>query len=170
MKTLRFFDNEYPNNGYNHTRKVVRGILLNEKNEVALVKLYGYDSFGYRSYYETPGGGKEKYESNIKTLKRELLEEVGVTIKNIKPIAKVIDFYNLINRRNINYYYLCRVKTYEEQHLEEYEKELMSGLVWVPLNEVIKVYQDVAINSISRLCIQREVPILEMAVKMSIKD
>ena len=38
MKTFRFIDDQYPDNGYNHTRYIVRAVLLNDKNEVVLLK------------------------------------------------------------------------------------------------------------------------------------
>ena len=38
MINLKLNDNQYPNNGINHIRKVTRAILLNEKNEVCLLK------------------------------------------------------------------------------------------------------------------------------------
>lgn len=166
MKTFRFIDDQYPDNGYYHTRYIVRAVLLNDKNEVALLKINSFDSFGYRNYYETPGGGRKLFESNIKALRREILEEVGVTIKDIKIIGKVIDFYNLLNRRNVQYYYLCRVNKYKESKLEEYEKTIIQSLEWVHISKVVDVFTNIYDNALSRLAVRREVPILKLAQDM----
>ena len=60
-----FEDNEFPNNGYNHTRNIVRGIVYNDNFEIALIKLHTTDIFGERDLYETPGGGVEKGETLV---------------------------------------------------------------------------------------------------------
>ena len=138
----------------------MRAILLNDENKIALIKIKGDDIFGHRDYFETPGGGIKLGETRYQALEREVEEEVGVNIKNIKFVARVIDFYNLINRRNDNYFYLCRVKGKVKQHLEEYEKILMKGIVWLDIDEAIKEYKNTLITPISKLVIQRELPIL----------
>ncbi|MCF0117739.1 MAG: NUDIX hydrolase, partial [Bacilli bacterium] len=70
-------DDQYEDNGYNHERKVVRCILLNNKNEVCLEHIYDDDMFGHRDYYETPGGGIKEGEDLKSALKREIIEEIG---------------------------------------------------------------------------------------------
>ena len=78
MKTiLKLEDNEYPYTYIDHVRYVCRGILLNDKNEIALMKVDGDDIFGHRDYYETPGGGKKDKESIRNACLRELEEETG---------------------------------------------------------------------------------------------
>ena len=160
MKTFYFEDDQFEKKEITHTRKVVRAILLNEENKIALIKIKGDDIFGHRDYFETPGGGIKLGETRHQALQREIEEEVGVNICDIKFIARVIDFYNLINRRNDNYFYLCRVKCKTEQHLEEYEKILMEGIVWFDIETAINKYKTTVITPISKLVIQRELPIL----------
>ena len=63
MINLKLNDNQYMNNGIDHIRKVSRAILLNENNQVCLLKISGEDIFGKRDYYETPGGGVDLNES-----------------------------------------------------------------------------------------------------------
>lgn len=169
MKTFRFIDDQFENKGITHTRKVVRAILLNDKNEIALIKIHGHDTFGFRDYYETPGGGIKSKENRHAALRREIEEEVGVSIKNISFLARVIDYYNLIQRENDNYFYLCYVDQMTHQHLEEYETHLFEGLVWVSIDEAIKLYENTKITPISKLVVQRELPILYLA-KENIKN
>ena len=68
MIVLHLNDDQYPNNGITHIRKVSRGILFNDKNEICILKIYGEDIFGLRDYYETPGGGVDDNESFVKVI------------------------------------------------------------------------------------------------------
>ena len=166
MKTFKFIDNQFPKNKITHTRNVVRAFVINENNEVAIIRIKGEDIFGVRDYYETPGGGVKKYERKISALKREILEEVGVTIKDITPIARVVDYYNLINRRNDNYYFYCYVDEYKEKHLEEYEKTLFEKVEWIPINDLLNSYLNVEDKPISILVKQREIPVIRLFLDM----
>ena len=102
-------DNQYPDNGYTHTRSIVRGIVYNDNFEIAMIYLLNDDRFGHRDYLETPGGGVERGENLQVALKRELKEELGAEVDNIEEIGRVVDYYNLIYRRNNNHYYLCHL-------------------------------------------------------------
>ena len=167
MKTiLKLIDNEYPFTYIDHTRKVARAILVNEKKEVALNKLHGFDAFGSRNYYETPGGGFKKYETSKQAVKREVLEETGYEIEIISPIGIVDDYYNLIHRHNRNFYFLCKTKKYVGKHLEEYESSMIEKLVWVDIDEAIKLYENMDVSPVARLVINRELPILKKAKEM----
>ena len=79
----------YPRSEINMIRKTVRVILVNEKKEIALLHILGKDKFGDRNHYETLGGGVKDNEDLITSLIREVKEEAGYTIKNIKPLGKI---------------------------------------------------------------------------------
>ena len=160
---LKLQDNEYPFTYIDHTRIVARAILINDKNEVALNKLHGEDAFGSRNYYETPGGGVNKDESVIEAVHREILEETGYKASIIEEIGIVDDYYNLIHRHNINHYFLMKVESYVGKHQEEYEKSMIEKLVWSPIDEAIKTMQNMDVSPVSRLVINRELPILMKA-------
>ena len=160
---LKLQDNEYPFTYIDHTRIVARAILINDKNEVALNKLHGEDAFGSRNYYETPGGGVNKDESVIEAVHREILEETGYKASIIEEIGIVDDYYNLIHRHNINHYFLMKAESYVGQHQEEYEKSMIEKLVWLPIDEAIKTMQNMDVSPVSRLVINRELPILMKA-------
>ena len=66
-------------------RFYVRILLFNDKNEICVVKS---DKYGYM---QLPGGGIEKDESIIEALKREIVEETGWLIFDIKPIGYTIE-------------------------------------------------------------------------------
>ena len=151
--------------GITHTREIVRAILLDEHNNVCLEYLLDDDGFGPRDYYETPGGGIKPGESHEDAIKREIEEEVGYTCEIIAPLGEVDDYYNLIYRKNHNYYYLVRRIKKVSQHLEEDEKIRISKIIWVPIDEAIKLYENMQNVLVGRLVKQRELPILKLAKK-----
>ena len=108
---LKLKDDQYPYTYIDHSRHIARAILINEKNEVCLLKLLGDDDFGHRDYVETPGGGVNINETPSQAVIREVKEETGCESEIIDIIGIVEDYYNLIHRHNINYYFLVKVKS-----------------------------------------------------------
>ena len=159
-KILKLKDDQYPFEGVNHTRIVVRAILLDENDNVCLEHIFDDDGFGPRNYYETPGGGVKDNESFIEALEREIEEEVGYRIEIIEQLGIVKDYYNLIKRKNINYYYLARRKEKCKQHLEEDEIRRIDNIVWVNIDKAISLYTSMQDVLVGRLVKQRELPIL----------
>ena len=167
MKLLySLIDEQFPNNGYDHVRPIVRGVLYNDKKEIALIHIIWDDIFGHRDYLETPGGGVNEGEDLITALKRELNEEVGAVIDNIEEIGEVIDYYNLIKRKNDQYYFLCHLKDIEKIHRDEYEKSIMVEIKWLDIDTAIKEEENTVRTPISTLVINRELPILKIAKEM----
>ena len=121
------------------------------------------DNFGHRDCYELPGGGKKKNETFHQGVLREIKEETGFDAKNIKFLAKVDDFYNLIHRNNLNYYYLLRATKYVGESKEEYEKTMIKELLFVDINQAIKMVENVHDDGVGLLVKQRELPILKLA-------
>lgn len=158
-------DNEFPDNGYNHTRKIVRGIVYNDNFEIALIRIHNTDLFGERDLLETPGGGVEKGETLIEGFKREIKEEVGATIDNIEEIGRVVDFYNLIYRRNNNHFYLAHIKSLGENHWTNYEKTLFEGVKFISIDDAIETYKNFRDLPVNNIVKNRELPILKIAKK-----
>ena len=159
-------DNQYPDNGYTHTRSIVRGIVYNDNFEIAMIYLLNDDRFGHRDYLETPGGGVERGENLQVALKRELKEELGAEVDNIEEIGRVVDYYNLIYRRNNNHYYLCHLVILGEKHFTEKEKQLINSIKWMKIDEAIEFEEKTKRTNISTLVINRELPILKIARDM----
>ena len=67
------------------TRFCVRCVLLGKNNQICVIKSEKY------GYMQLPGGGIENGESIIDGLKREVREEAGVLIKDIKPMGYVLE-------------------------------------------------------------------------------
>ena len=165
-KLFKFKDDQYMFKGVTHTREIARAILIDENNNVCLEKLKDDDGFGPRDYYETPGGGIKKGESHIDALHREIEEEVGYKCEVLEHIADVEDYYNLIYRKNINHFYLVRRKEKASQHLEEDEKIRIEKIIWVPIDEAVRLYENMQNVLVGKIVKQRELPILKLAKEM----
>ena len=164
MKNIfHFKDHYYPFTYVDHIRICVRGVLLNEEGKVAILHLECNDDFGYRNCYELPGGGKKKDESFHQGVKREIKEETGFDSEVITFLGRVDDYYNLIHRENHNYYYLLRRKDYVGKHLEDYEKEVIQELMFLDIDEIINLMENVKDDGVGLLVAQREIPILKLA-------
>lgn len=156
-------DTEYEDIGHDHIRKVARGVVLNDKNEVALIKLHGQDIFGDRNYYETPGGGVKKHERIKKAVEREVEEELGLKCKVIKELGIVEDFYNLLKRKNINYYFLLKVYGNGSYNREPFEKKFFEKVVWSNIDQAISLMEGNPNQKLGLLVKNRELPILKIA-------
>ena len=164
MKVInKLEDKEYPYVKTTHERIVVRGIVLNEKNQIALVNVIrDDDDFGTGNYYETPGGGKKEFESYIEGVIREVEEEIGYKSTLIQEIGIVEDFYNAIYRKNINHYYLLKINEKTQQCFESYGDSFIKGFIWVDIDEAIEIYRKMNNTRIERLVKNRELPVLEI--------
>lgn len=159
-------DDQYEFKGVAKVRKIVRAVVIDENKRIALTKINNTDKFGLRDYYELPGGGVQQGESLLRALNREMEEEIGCQIHHVSAIGKVVDYYNLIYRENHNYFYLARVKERVPSRLEPEEIERIEAIVWVPITEAIRLYENMQNVLVGKLVKQRELPILLAAQKM----
>lgn len=156
-------DDQYPFRGIDHIRETARCVLLDDNDNVCLEYIKDDDGFGPRDYYELPGGGIQKGETNAQALEREMEEEAGFHIEIICELGDVKDYYNLIKRQNLNHYFLARRKEACPQRLEEDEKVRISKIMWVPIQEAIALYEGMQNVLVGKLVKQRELPILKLA-------
>ena len=151
----------------NEIRKIARGIIVDEDNNFYFAHVSRDDEFGKLEFIETSGGGVEKNESYRSALKREIKEELGLNIEIICYLGEVVDYYNLINRKNLNHYFLGKVKSFGENHLTKDEKEKFHlNMTKITYEEAIKEYEKIKDNKLGKLIYQREIPILERAMEI----
>lgn len=65
----------------------------------------------YKGFWDFPGGFCEKGEHPLKTLKREVKEELNLEIKNIELFCIYMDFYETTGDHTLNLYYLAKIKS-----------------------------------------------------------
>lgn len=163
-------DDIYPYTGINKRRKTVRAILINEYKQVALLHIVGIDKFGNRDHFETPGGGIEENEDFITALRREILEEIGCSISNIKEIGHVDIQYNLLNRIDEGYFFYAEVSKFIGQNLNEYEKRIFKDIKWIKIEELDSLYQNYKIDNVGIMIHKRDFMIINKAKELGYFD
>lgn len=166
MLHLELKDTEWPFDGFTHTRNVARGIILLPDGKIAIHSLNRDDAFGKAIYLETPGGGVDEGETFEQAVIREAEEETGYRVKILSPIGEVIDAYNLIQRKNIQHYYLCQATEYVGKHFESTGDLVIQETKHLTIDEAIEAYQNMSDHGVVGLVKHRELPILLEAKKM----
>lgn len=167
---LSLKDDQYPYTKITHTRHAVRAVCFNSDNKICLVHIKAIDQFGKRNYYELPGGGLKNSECHEEALKRELNEELGVEGVVGPKLGVVHDFYNLIEQENYSHYYLFKITKIGNQHLELDERRLIYRLVYVSIEEAIRLMKEQDEFGVSLLVKRRELPILELISDLIAKN
>lgn len=166
MINLQLKDTQWPLDFIDHERRIVRAIVLDDQGFAYFVRAQRDDDFGKATFIETSGGGVEANESLEQALHRELREELGVEVEILEKLGYVEDYYNLIHRKNLNHYYLCRILSFKENQLTKEEKEEFHLQTFcLPLEEAIQEYESCSKTAIGQLIYQREVPILKEALQ-----
>lgn len=165
MKILaNLLDNQFPTAPIKENRDIARALVCDEKGNFAFHHIIGDDIFGHRDYYETPGGGVDKGENELEAVKRECLEEIGYRIEIIAPIGEVIDYYNLLGRKNLSHYYLAkRVGGFLGRHFVSEGDKMIKETKWISLSKAQELYLLSDVTPIARLVYAREVPVIKEA-------
>ncbi len=157
-------DTEWEYTYTDHDRNIARAIVFDDDHRLYFVKTHRDDAFGKCSYIETSGGGVESGEDLEEAIKRELNEELGVTVKIICKLGVVSDYYNLIHRHNINNYFLCKITSFGEKHLMPDEiTDFHLTTAKLTYSEAVAEYKKAESHKLGRLVSQRELPILRYA-------
>ena len=160
-------DSYYPFNGIDYERSTVRCIVKNKDNKVAVLYIYCDDElFGLRDHYELPGGGIEEGETFIDALHREIKEEIGVTVKDIKEIGIVKVDYNPFRRTDVAYYYSAMVECYGENNLTLEEQKLVTRIEWIEEKKLLDIFQNEIKCKVANIIYKREVMVLKEDLKL----
>ena len=165
--SLDLEDGEWPFEYVDHDRVIVRAIVFDGEGYFYFVRAVRDDIFGKCTIIETSGGGVEAGEALTAAIKRELHEELGAEVEIVARIGVVRDFYNLIHRRNLTTYFLCRARSFGEKKLTEDEKTCfhLSTLRLTP-EEAAAEYERGRAFALGRLIANRELPILKRAAEL----
>jgi len=130
--------------GKKYYREAVRSVIIKESEILLIYSPINGD-------YKFPGGGIEEFETHELALKREILEECGLTIKLINTLLGKISEFDKPKENNLDYfqmdsfYYHCELLSFDflEQKLDKYEEELNFTPVWINIHEAIKVNKNI---------------------------
>lgn len=173
--SLKLSDNYYPRVdrkalglGERPIRHCVRGIIVNENGEVALHHCHRDDKYGDSEYYELPGGGYADIEGRenelpFDGLKREVEEECGFKISRLAYLGQVKDEYNLSDRLNYHYVFLCRLQGMTQKHFESKGDTYILDTSFYSFRTAIKLLKKQNQGGFEGLVRQRELPFLELA-------
>lgn len=117
-------------------REAARVVIFNKKNEVAIIHVANV------GFHTLPGGGLKDNEDTKEALKREVLEETGYEIKNVKELGKIISYRNNDKVIQTDFGYIA--KTARKIKEPQYSKgEIKDGMVleWCDLDTAIELLQ-----------------------------
>jgi 8-oxo-dGTP pyrophosphatase MutT (NUDIX family) len=170
MKQLFTIDlKDYNPNGEKYYRPSVRGIIFDDKGNIAMIYSQKYH------FYKFPGGGIEGNETHLETLAREIKEETGMTLipETAKEFGEVLKIQkgDELGRDTIhvqqNFYYTCKVEDkIGEQDLDDGEKALDFVLKFVPIEEAIAANSAFESDDpFKKQMVEREKRVLELLKK-----
>ncbi len=114
-----------------------RGIVLNQKNEIAI--LYKMN----KNEYKLLGGGVENDEDPREAFQREVFEEAGCTIEIDKELGTFEEIKSQANFKQTSYIYIAHlIEDTGEQHFTEREICEGSTLMWCDLEKAIFLLKD----------------------------
>ncbi|MCD7732356.1 MAG: NUDIX hydrolase [Oscillospiraceae bacterium] len=164
LLNIELRDTEWEYTYTDHDRNIARAIVFDDEGKFYFVNTHRDDAFGKCSYIETSGGGVELGEDLEEAIKRELSEELGVTVEIICKLGVVSDYYNLIHRHNINNYFLCKITSFGEKHLMPDEiNDFHLTTAKLTYDEAVAEYEKAEEHKLGRLVSARELPILRYA-------
>ncbi len=109
-------------------------VLLNEKNEVALV------SNKVTNLFLLPGGGIEGGEEVIEGTKRECREETGYEIEITRELGVTEDYRARDARHCISYGFVARALSQGHIALTENERNIGFFMQWFSLEDALKIF------------------------------
>lgn len=125
--------NDLPISTDTEVRYSSRGILFNNKNEVAMMFIEA------KNLYILPGGGVERNETNERAFLREILEETGYESEIIKELGIIEEYKIKTNYFQTSYCYVAKAIFMQQTNLTDREKSLGFKVVWMKLKDAIEV-------------------------------
>lgn len=137
-------------------RKASRAVVINDRDEIALLFVTN------GNYHKLPGGGIKDGETIYEALKREVEEEVGTLIEDIKELGITIEYRNNEELLQLSYGYTAKA-TGDLKDPMYTDEEINDGFVlrWVPIKIAIEILkQDMPANDKGKFIQQRDLEFL----------
>ncbi len=144
-------------------RQAARAVVFDENNNVALLHTT------QNNYHKLPGGGIEKGEDIKKALNREMLEEIGCKIKDIRELGIIEEYRNEDALHQISHCFVAKLDgTKGKPNFTQSEIEEGFHSVWLPLDEAIKTMDNEKIKEFRRgkFMVTRDLCFLNEAKKL----
>ena len=164
LKTIRYIDFgfEAPAPDLYREREGARAVVFDENNNVALLHATK------DNYHKLPGGGLEEGEDIYKALDREVMEEIGCKINNIKELGMVEEYRNEDSLHQISYCYIAKLDG-KKGKPEFTKSETEEGFqpVWLSLDDAIKILdnEDIKLFRRGKFMVARDLTFLKEAKK-----
>jgi len=140
-------------------RKAVRAVIFDKDGRVAVMKV------AKDGVYKVPGGGLDEGESLIDALEREVREESGATIKNIKELGRIVEQRTVYPLRQESFCYTADVVSVGETSFTENEKKAGFSVLWMSTEDAIKAFESVVPKKYkAKFIAKREFLILKEAI------
>ena len=154
----RLADDQYEFEGYDHIRYTARALAENKEGRFGFLHIVGEDFFGERDHLESCGGGMEEGESLFDTIKREVMEELGLEVQSCEYVGTIIDSYNLIKRITVSSFFHCLVDSsvLQETHRTKEEQILIKEIVWLTPEEAMDWLENRAEHKVDKLVQRRD--------------
>ncbi len=119
-KSVGSGDWEFQQDSY-FVRRCARAVIVRSDKKVCIQEIKS------RGYWKLPGGGIDPGESAEEALRRELREEVGCEIDQIKEIGSVLEYRTQLRSMRVSFLYTCKLN--EEMFPAKLtEREINEGL------------------------------------------
>jgi ADP-ribose pyrophosphatase YjhB (NUDIX family) len=141
LRTIRDGDvgSDMPDSVPTQERETSRAVVFDADGKVALFHATK------KNFHKLPGGGIEQGEDIETALRRELMEEIGCSVKNLQELGSVEEYRNEGGMHQISYCFLANVDGEKgAPHLEENEIAAGFETVWVGLEDAIKILESEA--------------------------
>ena len=111
-----------------------RGIVIRDDGKISLF------NENNKGDYKLPGGGVEGGETPEQTFKREVYEEVGCEITDIREVGLVFEERSHFNFQQVSHVFIGRlVKDLHELHLTAKERVWGGKMLWVEPKEALRL-------------------------------
>ena len=107
-----------------YTRRAARAVLFNAAGQVAIMHFTATGS------YKLPGGGINEGEDTIAALHREIREETGYEITDIKELGEVVEYRYYCGMHQVSYCYTATATQFVGTQLTQKEQDAGMELQW----------------------------------------